>query len=316
VGYLPTVDAPVPPAGASVGANPPALSDYQLSAYYPWELTYFPYNFNNPAKGPIFKQLYFREAFQSLVDQEGVVAGPLHGYGQPNIGPVSAYPVTKYLSPSLKATGDQWTLNIGRAETLLRGHGWNVVPNGKDTCIRPGSGPTECGQNIPLGTQLTFSLSYASGIDYIQESMRELASNASLAGIQVQATAEPFGTVVQDAFGGPAAASTWQLADWGAWTYSPDFLPTGEELFLGGQPNNAGDYNNAENNALITDTLDARTPTQFTKAMDTWESFWAKQLPVVLEPNTPQLVETVKGLDIGPQNSALTIMPELWHYGQ
>ncbi len=65
VGYLPTVDAPVPPAGANVGANPSSLSSYQLSALYAWELSYFPYNFNNnTGQGAIFKQLYFRKAFQ------------------------------------------------------------------------------------------------------------------------------------------------------------------------------------------------------------------------------------------------------------
>ena len=62
------------------------------------------YNFNNnTGQGPIFKQLYFRQAFQELVDQEGVIDGPLHGYGKPTIGPVSAYPATHFLSPELAA---------------------------------------------------------------------------------------------------------------------------------------------------------------------------------------------------------------------
>jgi len=312
VGYLPTVDAPVPPAGANVGSNPSSLSDYQLSVDYAWQLSYFPYNFkNDTGQAPIFDQLYFRQAFQSLVDEEGVISGPLHGYGKPTYGPVSAFPDTKYLSPQLAAKGDQWTLSISRAETLLRSNGWSVNPNGIDTCIRAGTGAGDCGARIAAGTPLKFNLIYATGIDWMESAARELASNASLAGIQVSLTAEPFGTVVNTAFG---TKHSWQLAEWGSWTYSPDYLPTGDTLFAGGAPNNAGDYDSAENNTLIQDTLDARTPAQFDKAMYTWQNYLAGQLPVVYQPDNATLVETINGLDIGPQNSAFTITPEDWHY--
>lgn len=313
VGYLPTVDAPVPPAGANVGSNPSSLSDYQIDADYAWQLSYFPYNFkNNTGQGPIFDQLYFRQAFQSLVDEEGVISGPLHGYGKPTYGPVSAFPDTKYLSPQLAAKGDPWTLSISRAETLLRSNGWSVNPNGTDTCIHAGTGAGECGARIPAGTPLKFSLIYATGIDWMESAARELASNASLAGIQVRLTAEPFDNVVKAAF--TPTDHSWQLAEWGSWTYSPDYLPTGDTLFAGGAPNNAGDYDSAQNNTLIQDTLDARTPAQFDKAMYTWQNYLAGQLPVVYQPDNATLVETVNGLDIGPQNSAFTITPEDWHY--
>jgi peptide/nickel transport system substrate-binding protein len=312
VGYLPTVDAPVPPAGANVGANPASLPDYQLSAVYAWQLSYFPYNFDNTTgQGPIFKQLYFRQAFQSLVDQEEVIDGPLHGYGKPTIGPVSDYPVTKYLSARVEALGDQWTLNIGGAVTLLRSHGWSIVPNGTDTCQHPGSGSSECGPGVPAGAKLSFSLIYATGIDWMESAMRELASNAALAGIQVSLTAEPFNSVVNAAFG---SSNSWQLAFWGSWTYSPDYLPTGDELFQSGAPNNAGHYSDARNDQLIGDTLDARTSSEFDTAMYAWQDYLAAQLPVVYQPNAPTLVETIRGLQIGPQNSASTITPEEWYY--
>ncbi len=48
--------------------------------------------------------------------------------------------------------------------------------------------------------------------------------------------------------------------------------------------------------------------------MYTWENYLAPQLPVVYEPDEATLVETIKGLEIGPQNSAGTITPEDWHY--
>jgi peptide/nickel transport system substrate-binding protein len=319
VGYLPTVDAPVPAAGAEVGANPSSLTNYQLSSVYSWGLSYFPYNFaNTTGQGAVFQQLYFRQAFQELVDQEGVINDPLHGYGKPTIGPVSTYPVTSYLSPSLAQQGDPWTLDISKARQTLLNHGWVAHANGPDTCGNPGTGPTQCGGNIRSGFPLTFSLIYPTGIDWMQSSVRELASNASLAGIQVNLTAESFLDVINVVFEDDppctAAHCAWQLAEWGAWTYSPDYLPTGDTLFESNEPNNGGHYSNPTNNKLIASTLDARTPAAFTKAMYKWQDWLAPQLPVVYQPNVPTLIETINGLDIGPQNSASTIMPEDWFY--
>jgi len=313
VGYLPTVDAPVPPAGASVGANPSSLPDYTLSSVYAWQLSYFPYNFkNDTGQAPIFDQLYFRQAFQSLVDQEGVIAGPLHGYGKPTIGPVGDYPLTKYLSPTLERLGDQWTLNIGYARQLLASHGWAPNSAGIDTCVHPGGGPADCGPKIPSGAQLKFNLIYPTGLDWMESSVRELASNASLVGIQVSLSAEPFNQVTGTAFG--QFGESWQLAEWGSWTYAPDYLPTGDELFETNAPNNAGQYSNARNDALIAATLDARTSSEFYTAMYNWQDYLAGQLPVVYVPDSPTLMETIDGLNIGPQNSASTITPEDWYY--
>jgi peptide/nickel transport system substrate-binding protein len=318
VGYLPTVDAPTPPAGALVGANPSTLPNYKLSAQYLWQLSYMPYNFNNTTgQAPIFDQLYFRQAFQMLVDQEGVINGPLHGYGKPTIGPITLYPETTYLAPKVATEGDPWALNIQGAKSLLNKYGWKPGAHGILTCTRPGTGPTDCGAGIPGGRQLDFTMMYASGIDWMESAARELASNASLAGIQLTLQQEPFGSVVGTAFGGagfPKCRCKWQLALWGSWTYSPDYLPTGDTLFEGNAPNNAGDYNISRDNQLIDDTLHARNPEQFDVAMHTWDLYATSQLPVVYEPDEATLVETIKGLDIGLLNSTDSIAPEEWHY--
>jgi len=316
VGYLPTVDAPVPPAGANVGSNPGSLSNYSLTAVYPWGINYFPYNFSNDTgQGPIFQQLYFQQAFQELVDQEGVINGPLHGYGKVDIGPVAAYPVTSYLSPQLAQVGDQWTLNIPKARQALLSHGWVSHGAGQPfTCGNPGSGPDQCGAGVQAGIALKFTLMYATGIDYMESAARELASNASLAGLQITLDPEPFNTVTGVAF--DPTNHSWQLAEWGGWTYAPDYLPTGETLFQTGSPNNAGSYDNPKNDQMIVATLEARTASQFDSAMYAWQNYVAGQLPVVYTPNTPTLVESIKGLNIGPQNSADMITPEMWFYGQ
>src|SRR6266571_4546231 len=45
VGYLPTVNAPVPPPGMAVGENP--VAGYRLQPLFTWGLSYFPYNFSS-----------------------------------------------------------------------------------------------------------------------------------------------------------------------------------------------------------------------------------------------------------------------------
>ncbi|HEY2076574.1 MAG TPA: ABC transporter substrate-binding protein, partial [Streptosporangiaceae bacterium] len=317
VGYLPTVDAPSPAAGALVGANPSSLSNYSLSALYLWQLSYMPYNFNNTTgQAPIFRQLYFRRAFQDLVDQEGVINGPLHGYGKTTVGPISLYPPTTYLSQNVKSSGDPWSLNVQEAKKLLESHGW-TIENKIFTCVRPGTGTGQCGAGIPPHRQLKFQMMYASGIDWMQSAARELTSNASLAGIQLSLQQMPFGDVINNTFGispAPSCRCKWQLALWGSWTYAPDYLPTGDTLFQKLAPNNAGQYVDPQNEKLITDTLRAKTSAQFDATMHNWDDYLTTQLPVVYEPDQATLVETIKGLDIGVQNSTGTITPEDWHY--
>ena len=310
VGYLPTVDAPVPPAGAQVGSNPVSLTNYKLTVVYPWALSYFPYNFNNPTVGAIFKQLYFREAFQSLIDQEGVVSGPMHGYGKVTIGPVADYPVTQYLSKTVQAEGDVWTLDPAKAKQLLSSNGWSVsTTGGTDTCVHPGSGAGECGPGVKAGAKLDFTILYAGGLDYMESQVKELISNASLVGIHLTPNTASISAVAGATFG---AANSWELAEWGSWTYSPDFLPTGEELFEDSPF--GGFYNDRTNDALIAKTLTAKTTSAFDKAMYQWETYLTAKLPVVWTPNVATLVESVNNLVIGAQSPTLTINPEDWYY--
>jgi peptide/nickel transport system substrate-binding protein len=322
VGYLPTVDAPAPPPGALTGQNPVSLSDYKLSVVYPWQLSYFPYNFQNTTgPGAIFRQQYFRTAFQSLMDQEGVIDGPLHGYGKATIAPVADYPISQYLSPQLQRAGDQWELNPVRAKTLLSANGWTLDSAGVQTCTSPGSGTGHCGPGVSRGAHMNFTLGYSSGLDWMESQIKELVSNASLVGIHITATATPIDTLLGTVFGcqgNNTCGSAWQLADWGSWTYTPDYMPTGEELFEakpGQAPgNNAGDYYSAYNNALIAKTLDAKGTAAANAAMWKWENWLAPQLPVVYQPNVASLIETVSNLNMGVQNSVLTITPEDWYY--
>src|SRR6185312_2171574 len=54
VGYVPSNDLPQQPALRAQG--------YQLVRYFPFGFNYLEPNFNNPKVGPVFRQLYFRQA--------------------------------------------------------------------------------------------------------------------------------------------------------------------------------------------------------------------------------------------------------------
>ena len=88
VGYVPDNDLPQSGALRSQG--------YQLVDWYPFQFDYFEPNFNNPTVGPILRQLYFRQALQHLVDQQGWIHAYYGGLGVPTYGPVPASPPNPY----------------------------------------------------------------------------------------------------------------------------------------------------------------------------------------------------------------------------
>jgi peptide/nickel transport system substrate-binding protein len=318
VGYLPTVDAPLPQPGQAVGQNP--VGGYALDPVYTWGLSYIPYNFD-PAdpQVAIFNQQYFREAFQLLVNQAAIIQGALHGYGKISTGPVGDSPQTKFLSTQAKK-GDPFPFNLPAARKLLRDHGWTLNPRGVSRCTDPGSGPTQCGKDVKAGANLSFTMLFASGNAWVQSAVLQLKSNASLVGMNISLSSNSFnnvlGTVIGDC--GPKAVSPcpWELADWGeGWSYVPDYLPTGDELFGTGSIGNLGHYSNATNDAKIQQTLDATSTSEFLQTMYSWQDWLTQKLPVVLQPTAPAyLLESINSLHIGSQSPTLALTPEDWYY--
>ncbi len=314
VGYLPTVNAPVPPPGSPVGQNP--VAGYRLQPLYTWGLSYFPYNFSsgNPQL-PIISQQYFRQAIQLLEDQAAIIQGPLHGYGHVTTGPVGGYPPTRYLSPEARK-GDQYSYNPALARTLLKNHGWKINPGGVSTCERAGSAPNQCGKGVHAGAQLDFTLYYATGQAWLESAMLQLTSNASQVGIDITLKPRSFNGVLAEVEGancpGSAAGCPWEMADWGSgWSYVPDYLPTGDVLFQTGSFGNLGKYTNTYNDALIKQTL----ANSDLSLMYKWQDYLTKQLPVVFQPDAPAaLVESINNLHIGTQSPTLAINPEEWYY--
>jgi peptide/nickel transport system substrate-binding protein len=320
VGYLPTVNAPVPPPGAAVGQNP--VAGYKMSPVYTWGLNYIPYNFSKTnAQLAVVSQVYIRQALQLLINQAAIVQGALHGYGKVTDGPVGDTPPTNYLSPQLKK-GDPFPFSVQGARSLLTRHGWKVVPGGQTICTNPGTSSSECGSGIHQGTALNFTMLYASGNAWVEAAMLQLQSNASNVGIKFTLTAKSFddvlGVVEDLPTSCPKVACPWELANWGeGWSYVPDYLPTGDELFETGSAGNLGHYSDAKDDQLIKTSVQTSTQNATIHAMWVWENYLVDKVPVMYEPSAPAaLVETVNNLRIGTLNPTLAITPESWYYTQ
>jgi peptide/nickel transport system substrate-binding protein len=313
VGYLPEQDAPAKPAGATVGTNPLSSKGYTLSPLYTWGINYFVVNFQSSVgdHAAVIKQLYFRQALEYMMNQAAVIAGPLRGYGALTVGPVAATPVTQFLSGTGKA-GDPYPYNPGKAKSLLAGNGWNVVPNGVTTC----TDPSKCGPGITKGTGLSFTLPYATGISWINSEMTQLQSNAATIGIKLNLKPEPFDQVTALAAGNCKVAKipcNWDMANWGGgWSFAPDYLPTGEELFQSGAVANSGGYTDTQNDALIAKTLTSNN----VQDMYTWQDYLAPKLPMMWQPNgayaLTEIASDLRGAT--PQSPTLSINPENWYF--
>lgn len=287
---------------------------YNYEPWIGWQITYFPENFTNPTKGPIFDQLYFRQAFQMLIDQPTWIKDILHGAGYPTYGPVPTLPASKFTTKD--DSSNLYPYNPSKAIALLKDHGWDVVPNGTTTCAKAGTGPGECGAGIKAGTPLEFNLVYASGTPQLTYQYEALKSNESKAGIVLNLSTQPFDTIISVTH--PCTSSNpcnpmWDMNSWGGgWIFAPDYYPTGDELFASTAPSNYGGYSDPTMDKLIQQTETSSS----LSALYAYENYAAKQLPVIWMPvNDAQLSFIKKNLQgVLPQDPLLQIYPENWYF--
>jgi peptide/nickel transport system substrate-binding protein len=286
-----------------------------LAPLYSWGVNYFPYNFQSTGDGgnagAIFSQLYFRQAFQTLVDQSLYISKIFKGYGVPGYGPVPLLPKNNFISSFAK--NDPYPYNVSKAVSLLTSNGWKVNPGGTSVCEQAGSGKGQCGKGIAKGAKLNFNLEYATGGTALTQLMNAQKSSWSQAGINITLSGASFNTVLGNAV--PCTASggscSWELENWGAgWIYAPDYYPTGEAIFQTGAGSNSGSYSNATNDANISATTSSNT------SLTNYQNYLAKNLPVVWQPNAvTSLTEIQKGLKgVTPQNPLWQLNPEAWRY--
>jgi peptide/nickel transport system substrate-binding protein len=283
---------------------------YKVQAWPAWGITYIPLNFASPQTGPVIKQLYVREAMQRLINQASYIDSFLQGYGNPTYGPVPLVPSSKYVSPAEKL--NPYPYDPALAVSLLRDHGWRIVPGGADVCERPGPGGSECGPGVASGAKLSFSLLFTTGTQGVSEEVAALQSSFSQAGIQLSSNGQSFDQVVGQ-YVPCNKPGCWQMIYYGqGWFFNPGYNdPDGSALFETGGGVNGGSYTNTTADSLMTGLASGGF-----SALYDYQNYLARQLPVLWMPQFDQQISAVnsKLQGIFPQDPDTNIYPENWYF--
>ncbi len=289
---------------------------YRLAPWYLFGWDFIPLNYRNATAGPIFDQLYVRQALEHLMDQPTWVRDILKGYGYPQYSAIPTKIPNRFEDAYVQH--DHYPFSVGAASRLLRAHGWKVVPNGTDSCVAPGTGAGRCGAGVRRGAQLAFTVQYAAGVIPLAQEVESFKSEASRAGIQLTLITQPLDTVFAEFFGCTkvgGAGCGWQiqfqrLAD--DYSYYPDYYPTGGANYGTDAVFNGEGYSDPAMNRLIQATHLEQSPAAFT----TYENFVATQLPTLWPANGAYQISVISPhLHVPlPQGSHTEIYPEQWTY--
>ncbi|MFI7688029.1 ABC transporter substrate-binding protein [Nonomuraea sp. NPDC049655] len=272
-------------------------------------------NFGNTVNGfdKIIAQPYVRQALQRLIDQPGYIAGRgiYNGAGSPN------YSTAGSGSPYPPAFGDAppYPHDPAVAAKLLTDNGWQVVPNGSTTCVRPGTGQGECGAGIPRGQKISFTLASANTPAYVGARDVAFASAAKKLGVEVKIVTKSL-TYMYANYGNtfaPANKNEWAMQDYGP-LYLAAGYPSSNTVFNAKGSFNLGGYRDDEVDRLI----DASTFGADAGALSAEVTRIAQELPVLFFP-TPHTLVVWKDTLSGPQSSFRALLsylytPELWYF--
>lgn len=288
------------------GANP--LADrYDLVRQDTLVIRYAPFNFDNPAVAPLFRQTYLRQALQLCLDQDRAIREFFHGQAHRTNGPVPMLPDSKYVSATQRA--NPMAFDPDRARALLSDHGWDtsVTPA---VCVRPGPGEGCAGEGIKAGDTLSFSLRFADARPALAWMMRQFAADAATVGVELRTEAVHGSTLIgQDHT--ESSPRQWEINCWnGGWAFYGHL--TGEMIFKTGGGSNWGHYSDPKADELI----DRTVTTDDIEALHEYQDYLAEQVPVVFTPGFPlRLWEVARNLrGIEPVNPYGLINPEDWYY--
>ncbi|MBV9292001.1 MAG: hypothetical protein JO222_06085, partial [Frankiales bacterium] len=291
----------------------PALSrlGYVRSNNYSFAATYAFLNFTNPKTGPMLRQTYIRQALQMLYDQAGYIKNYYSGVGYLDCGPIPTQPQNPYADNYEKSC--PYAYNPAKAKSLLAAHGWHVVPGGTTTCASAGTAANQCGAGIAQGQKLEFSMLYPTGGIAFPKVMAQSKADAKQAGVVYDLKGETYNTL--GAIIAPCKAGSkcgWDISQTGGWIYSPDFYPTGEELFTTGAGYNLGGYSDKKADQLIAAST---KPGNDQQTLAAYEDYMTQQIPVLWTDNTYSLQEVKKNLHgVTPWNTFGAVTPESWYY--
>ena len=309
IGRIPSADLPQKPASQALPSTNPLGSGYNLQPLYPYGFNYYVPNMNNAKTGPMFKQLYIRQALQMVMDQPGDSTAIWRGYAVSQGGAVPGVPANQWTPDIQKENGNQgpYPFSPANAKALLTSHGWTET-SGVMTC----TDPAKCGAGITQGQQLAFTIFYATGLPEFNNQVANYKSDAAQAGIKVNITGGTFNAVVGESTPcKPGPKCTWDVLWWGGWGFNgPGFEPTGEPLFQTGAGSNSGSYSDPKMDQLINATHTSSSLAVF----HDYATYAAQQLPYIYTPNNYRVYGVAAKLQGVAFNPLYTFLPEYWYW--
>ena len=274
---------------------------------------YLNYNFKDTTDNfdKVINQLYVRQAFAHLQNEQAEIAGPLHGagvaaYGAIGVAPASPFAPTNPTNP--------FPFSVADASKLLTDNGWTVVPGGKTTCTKPGTGAGECGAGISAGQDITFSLTYATSPAVIGADVTSWVANLKQVGITVTLKTDTAQNIIsnQDDPNSPTTENEWGASDFGGFTQG--LYPTTDNLFNTGGTYNEGDFSNSTLDADIHNSINSPDPAALSKELAEVTTLQ----PALFEP-LPDTIIAWKNTLSGPTDSfssmtQYSINPEMWYF--
>ncbi len=283
-------------------------------AYYGLPSTGFEYmyfNFDDTTNNfnKVIGQNYVRQALAHLQNEDAVIKGAFKNAAVPAYSTVASLPTSQYSKAAI--TTAIYPYDINAAKKLFTDHGWQVV-NGALTCQTPGTAANQCGAGIDKGQKFTFTFYYGNSPAALGQQVDAFASAAKQVGIDITLKSYTFNQLITiaDDSGSPSTKNQWGMSDFGGFT---GFLyPTGDSIFNKGGSYNFGDYNNAQANSLIHNSVFGTDP----NALVTESNFIGKDLPAIFQPAPDQIWAWKKTVQ-GPANSFANLTqfyltPEDW----
>ena len=284
---------------------------YEVKPWSGWAITYMPYNFNNPAMGAVFKQLYARQAVQRSIDQTSLAKVVFNGTAVPGYGPIPQAQTSDFLSQTQK--DNPYPFSTSAAKSLLAGHGW-TEQGGVMTCTSPGSGASQCGEGVAKGTKFEMQVLSQSGSTVTDNMMSAIQSSLAKTGIKFSIKTAPVNSVLSQTPQCTASQSIckWQLSFFGtagSWYFNA--FPTGDSLFQSKGGSNFGGYSDTAVDQLIS----ASTTSSSNQAIQDYSAALAKDLPVIWLPEPDYQISVVKkGLGGFSQDSLANFHPAQWKW--
>jgi len=263
-------------------------------------------DFNN-----VIAQLYVRQAISYLIDQPAIITGVYKTAAVPAYTEVPTAPFSPYAP--LSAGKPAFPYSPSKAVSVLQAHGWKVVPNGKTTCVKPGTAANECGAGIPAGTPIAFvwanqpeSVATTGALE--SEVVASEAKQA--AGINITLQTKSFNFLVSNYNDQNPAASKY-TNDWGVNNYGglfTDYYPTGEGVWNVGGGFNLGDFDDPMANTLMNDSVHSGNP----EAIKVEAAYMQTHLPVWFMPDGDYLLAVNTTKVAGPPDGWTAMTQQQW----